>query len=52
MMARAVLIPSTARRTFTVSWLASAPLLAVPLVFPHPAPVPGFSPLFGLVMAS
>ncbi len=29
MMARAVLIPSTAKRTFCLSWLASAPLLVV-----------------------
>jgi serine/threonine-protein kinase len=50
MMARAVLIPSTARRTFTVSWLASVPLLTVPLVFPHPAPAPGLSPAFGLIV--
>jgi serine/threonine-protein kinase len=44
MMARAVLIPSTATRTFCLSWLASAPLLAVSAVFHHPAALPGFSP--------
>jgi eukaryotic-like serine/threonine-protein kinase len=50
MMARAVLIPSTARRTFGVSWLASLPLLAVPLVFPPPVPLPGLPAAFAPVM--
>jgi hypothetical protein len=46
MMARAVLIPSTARRTFCLSWIAAAPLLVVSLLF-HPGPqIPGFSPAF------
>src|SRR5688572_8303862 len=47
MMARAVLIPSTARRTLVLSGLASAPLLVVALVY-HQAPalLPGFSPAF------
>jgi serine/threonine-protein kinase len=46
MMARAVLIPSTAMRTFCLSWLAAAPLLLVSWVFHVPAAMPGFSPLF------
>jgi serine/threonine-protein kinase len=46
MMARAVLIPSTARRTFCLSWLAAAPLLAVSLVFHHGKAEPGFAPWF------
>jgi len=37
MMARAVLIPSTATRTFWLSGLASAPLLLVSVVFHQPA---------------
>jgi serine/threonine-protein kinase len=37
MMARAILVPSTAARTFCLSWLASAPLLAVSIIF-HDAP--------------
>jgi serine/threonine protein kinase len=45
MMARAVLIPSTATRTFCMSWLASAPLLAVSFIF-HRAVFPGFAPGF------
>ncbi|MEO8180534.1 MAG: serine/threonine-protein kinase [Deltaproteobacteria bacterium] len=45
MMARAVLIPATATRTFCLSWLASAPLLAVSVLFHQPAALPGFSPL-------
>lgn len=44
MMARAVLIPSTAMRTFCLSAIASLPLLVVPWVFHQPAPVPGFAP--------
>jgi eukaryotic-like serine/threonine-protein kinase len=46
MMTRAVLIPSTALRTFCLSWLASAPLLVISMVFHRPAPMPGFSPTF------
>jgi serine/threonine-protein kinase len=46
MMARAVLIPSTAMRTFCLSWLASAPLLAVSFIFHQPAAMPGFAPGF------
>jgi serine/threonine-protein kinase len=46
MMARAVLIPSTATRTFFLSWLASAPLLIVSVVFHEPMPLPGFAPGF------
>jgi serine/threonine-protein kinase len=46
MMARAVLIPSTATRTFVLSWLAAAPLLVVSLVFHEPATMPGFSYVF------
>jgi hypothetical protein len=45
MMVRAVLIPSTALRTFCLSWLAAAPLLIVAIVY-HPAALPGFSPAF------
>jgi eukaryotic-like serine/threonine-protein kinase len=44
MMARAVLIPSTAMRTFCLSSIASLPLLTVPWVFHQPAAVPGFGP--------
>jgi serine/threonine-protein kinase len=46
MMARAVLIPSTATRTFTLSWIASAPLLAVSFLFHEPTALPGFAPAF------
>jgi eukaryotic-like serine/threonine-protein kinase len=46
MMARAVLIPSTATRTFCLSWMASAPLLAVSVLFHRPAAIPGFAPAF------
>ena len=46
MMARAVLIPSTARRTFFLSWLAASPLLVVSVVFQHPHALPGFAPGF------
>jgi serine/threonine-protein kinase len=45
-MARAVLIPSTATRTFALSWMAAAPLVIVSVVFHQPALVPGFSPGF------
>src|SRR5260221_489655 len=44
MMARAVLIPSTATRTFWLSAVASLPLLAVSFIFHQPAPVPGLAP--------
>ncbi len=47
MMARAVLIPSTALRTFCLSSIASVPLLIVPWVFHQPAAVPGFA--YGLL---
>jgi serine/threonine-protein kinase len=43
MMTRAVLIPSTATRTFCLSWLASVPLLAVSYIFHQPAAVPGLA---------
>src|SRR5262245_8021002 len=46
MMARAVLIPSTAVRTCCLSSIASLPLLLVPWVFHQPAAVPGFTPGF------
>jgi serine/threonine protein kinase len=46
MMTRAVLIPSTATRTFCLSWLASAPLLFVSMLFQEPAALPGFAPGF------
>ena len=43
MMARAVLIPSTAVRTFCLSWLAAAPLFVVSFAFVQPAAMPGFA---------
>ena len=43
MMARAVLIPSTAVRTFCLSCIASAPLLSVSFLFHRPAAIPGFT---------
>jgi eukaryotic-like serine/threonine-protein kinase len=43
MMARAVLIPSTARRTFVLSWLAATPLLVVSYAFHEPSAMPGFA---------
>jgi eukaryotic-like serine/threonine-protein kinase len=46
MMARAVLIPSTARRTFSLSALAALPLIGVSIVFHEGAPLAGFSPAF------
>jgi serine/threonine-protein kinase len=50
MMARAVLIPSTAARTFCLSWIASTPLLAVSFIFfQEPAALPGLGP--GLLKA-
>ena len=45
-MARAVLIPSTARRTFALSWLAATPLLAVSYFFQDPPPLATFSATF------
>jgi eukaryotic-like serine/threonine-protein kinase len=44
MMARAVLIPSTAARTFWLSSMASVPLLAVSFIFHQPAALPGLAP--------
>jgi eukaryotic-like serine/threonine-protein kinase len=44
MMARAVLIPSTAIRTFWLSAMASVPLLLVSFIFHQPAAMPGLSP--------
>ena len=49
MMARAVLIPSRAIRTFWLCATASVPLLAVSFIFHQPAPMPGLSP--GLLKA-
>jgi serine/threonine-protein kinase len=46
MMARAVLIPSTAARTFCLSWIASLPLLVVSVLFHQPLALPGFAPVF------
>jgi serine/threonine-protein kinase len=46
MMARAVLIPSTANRTLYLSSIASAPLLAVSFIFHQPAALPGLAPGF------
>jgi len=52
MMARAVLIPSTATRTFLLSWVAAAPLLAVSAVFHQSAAMPEFSPGFLKLLVS
>lgn len=46
LMARAVLIPSTAKRTFLLSLIASLPLIVVSIVFHQPAPRPGLSSAF------
>jgi serine/threonine-protein kinase len=46
MMARAVLVPSTATRTLVLSAIASTPLLAVSFIFPQSGAMPGFSPAF------
>jgi serine/threonine protein kinase len=46
MMARAVLIPSTAKRTLLLSLFASVPLIVVSILFHRPAPMPGFSSTF------
>jgi len=46
MMARAVLIPSTAKRTFVLSSVASTPLVLVSIVFHEGSALPGFSPMF------
>jgi serine/threonine protein kinase len=46
MMARAVLIPSTAKRTFLLSSIASLPLVIVSILFHRPVPVPGLSNAF------
>src|SRR5690606_28031672 len=46
MMARAVLIPSRAKRTLVLSTLASTPLVVVSIVFHEAAPLPGFSTAF------
>ena len=40
MMARAILVPSTATRTFFLSWIAAAPLLVVSIIY-HPQPQAG-----------
>ena len=45
LMARAVLIPSTASRSFWLGWLAAAPTVVVSLSFPPPPPIPGLAPL-------
>ncbi|HKO94024.1 MAG TPA: serine/threonine-protein kinase [Polyangiaceae bacterium] len=52
LMARAVLIPSTARRTLLLSSLAAVPLLVVSAVFHQPALMPGFPPLIANVVVS
>jgi serine/threonine-protein kinase len=46
LIARAVLIPSTAKRTLLLSAVASLPLIIVSIVFHEPAPQPGFSTTF------
>jgi serine/threonine-protein kinase len=46
LIARAVLIPSTAKRTFVLSAIASLPLIVVSMVFHQPVPRPGFSITF------
>ncbi|HVR21536.1 MAG TPA: serine/threonine-protein kinase, partial [Polyangiaceae bacterium] len=50
MMARAVLIPSTATRTLVLSSIASLPLLIVSVVFHNPTSIPGFGPGFGKLL--
>jgi eukaryotic-like serine/threonine-protein kinase len=52
LMARAVLIPSTAGRTLLLSSLAALPLLLVSLVFHEPAVLPGFPPLIAKAVVS
>jgi serine/threonine-protein kinase len=51
MTTRAVLIPSTHRRTFWLSWISAAPLLVVAAVFHSSHPLPGLSDAFGRVLA-
>jgi eukaryotic-like serine/threonine-protein kinase len=46
MMARAVLIPSTAKRTLVLSSIAAVPLLVISFVFHQPVLMPGFTPGF------
>jgi serine/threonine-protein kinase len=46
MMVRAVLIPSTALRTFGLSWAAAGPLLVASALFQAPAAIPGLAPPF------
>ncbi|HEX6764799.1 MAG TPA: serine/threonine-protein kinase [Polyangiaceae bacterium] len=46
MTARAVLIPSTPKRTFWLSWIAATPLLVVSVVFSEPTAMPGFAPAY------
>jgi serine/threonine-protein kinase len=50
MMARGVLIPSTAMRTLVLSAIASLPLLTVSVAFHEPAAIPGFGPGFGKLL--
>jgi eukaryotic-like serine/threonine-protein kinase len=52
MMARAVMIPSTATRTAILSGLAALPLLVVSYVFHEPAAPPGFSFAFAKLLVS
>jgi serine/threonine protein kinase len=52
MLARAVLIPSTATRTFCLSWLAALPLIVVSLIYHPPAPMPGFPPMLLKALSS
>jgi eukaryotic-like serine/threonine-protein kinase len=52
MMARAVLIPSTAKRTFVLSWISAAPLLLVSFVFHESPQMPGFSTGFLKLLVS
>jgi serine/threonine protein kinase len=52
MMARAVLIPSTATRTACLSGLASVPLLVVSVAFHQPVALPGFPPAFSQLLVS
>jgi hypothetical protein len=42
MMARAVLIPSSAKRTLVLSAMSAVPLVAVSFIFHRPLPIPGF----------
>jgi serine/threonine-protein kinase len=52
MMARAVLIPSTSRRTLWLSAMASVPLVVVSVMFTQPASLPFLSPAFAKMIVT